>query len=133
VIVSFHVASGAAGGAIAGTRLRALALGPVLHLLGDLVPHRDIASRGFEIVSGAALLVAIAVARGPFDPSVVGAAAASAPDVEHIVRFARPGGRKLFPSHRFHGWHRTGGVPAWLQLLSAGAIVGVLVSSRKEP
>jgi hypothetical protein len=131
VIVSLHVATGAAGGALAGTRLRALALGPLLHLAGDLIPHEDIPSRRFEIASGIALLGLVALARGPFDPAVIGAAAASAPDIEHVVRLRRPGGRKLFPSHRIHGWHRSGGLPAGLQLLTAGAIVGVLLSSRK--
>jgi hypothetical protein len=133
LIVSLHVATGAAGGALAGTRLRALALGPLLHLAGDLMPHEDIRSRRFEIASGLALLGLVAAVRGPFDPAVIGAAAASAPDVEHVLPLPRPGGRNLFPSHRFHGWHRSGGVPAWAQLLASGVIVGVLISSRKEP
>ena len=45
MIVSMHVASGAAAGALAGTRRRALVLGPLLHALGDRIPHSDIASR----------------------------------------------------------------------------------------
>jgi hypothetical protein len=119
-----HVASGAAAGALAGTRRRALVLGPLLHALGDRIPHRDIASRRFEIGSGLVLLGAIAGATGPFSPAVVGAIASSAPDLEHVLRLPRPGGRKLFPSHRVKGWHRAGGVPAWLQLLVAGALAG---------
>lgn len=133
MIVSLHVATGAAGGALAGTRLRALAIGPLLHLAGDLMPHEDIESRRFEIASGLALLGLLAAVRGPFDPAVIGAAAASAPDVEHVLPLPHPGGRNLFPSHRIRGWHRSGGVPAWAQLLAAGVIVGVLLSSRKEP
>ena len=126
------MASGAAGGALAGSRRRALLLGPALHLAGDLIPHRDIASRRFEIASGVALLALLAAARGPLDPAVLGGAAAAAPDLEHVLPFPRPGGRKLFPSHRFRGWHRAGGVPAWTQLLAAGVIVGVLIRPRKE-
>jgi hypothetical protein len=79
VIVSMHVATGAAAGAAAGTRRRALLLGTVLHALGDRIPHHDIASRRFEIVAGALEVVALALARGPLDPAVIGALAASAP------------------------------------------------------
>ena len=132
MIVSLHVATGAAGGALAGSRLRALAVGPLLHLAGDLVPHQDVASRRFEIWSGIACLIAIAAARGPLDPAVVGGAAASAPDLEHVLPLPQPGGRKLFPSHRVPGWHRAGGVPAWAQLLAAGLIVGALVGPRRR-
>ncbi|HEY2939348.1 MAG TPA: hypothetical protein VGJ27_06020, partial [Gaiellaceae bacterium] len=66
-------------------------------------------------------------ARGPLDPAVAGALAASAPDLEHVIRFPRPGGRKLFPSHRFRGWHRAGGLSAPLQLLLAGFLLGLLL------
>jgi hypothetical protein len=132
VIVSLHVASGALAGALAGSRTRALVLGPLAHLLGDRMPHQDIASRRFEIASGTAALLLLAARRGPLDPAVLGAVGASVPDVEHVVRFPRPGGRKLFPSHRFHGWHRPGGVPTWAQLLAAGAILGVLASATNR-
>jgi hypothetical protein len=132
MIVSFHVATGAAGGALAGSRLRALALGPLLHLAGDRIPHQDIASRRFEIASGVALLLGVAGARGPFSPAVVGAVGASAPDLEHVLRLPRPGGRKLFPSHRVRRWHRAGGVPAWAQLLGAGLLAGFVLSSGRR-
>jgi hypothetical protein len=127
MIVSLHVATGAAGGALVRSRLAAVPLGWLLHLAGDRLPHQDIESRRFEIASGIGLLAPLALTRGPLDVTIVGALAASTPDVEHLVRLPRPGGRKLFPSHRFHGWHRPGGAPAWLQLLAAGAIVGALI------
>jgi hypothetical protein len=127
VIVTLHVATGGAAGAAAGSRFGALALGLLAHLAGDRLPHQDIGSRRFEIGSGVALIALLAAARGPGDPAVVGALAASAPDLEHVLPLPQPGGRKLFPSHRLHGWHRTGGLPAWVQLLSAGVIVAVLV------
>jgi hypothetical protein len=132
LIVSVHVASGALGGTLAGSRRRAAALGPLLHAAGDLIPHRDIPSRRFEIGSGLALLGLIAARRGVFDAAVVGGATAAAPDLEHVLSLPRPGGRKLFPSHRFHGWHQEGGVPAWAQLVLAGLMVGLVLSSRKE-
>ena len=132
MIVSMHVATGAAAGAAVGSRLGALALGPILHLVGDRIPHQDIASRNFEIASGVAGVLLIAAMRAPLDPAVVGALAASAPDLEHVLPFPRPGGRKLFPSHRKPGLHRLGGVPAWLQLLLAGAILGWLAAPRRR-
>jgi hypothetical protein len=130
VIVSMHVASGAAAGALLGSRRRALAAGPLLHLVGDVVPHQDIASRRFEIGSGVVLVAVLAAARGPLHPAVFGAAAASAPDLEHVFRPRRLGRRKLFPTHRFSGWHRSGGVRAWVQLLLAGAIFGATIGRR---
>jgi hypothetical protein len=131
MIVSFHVASGAAVGAAAGSRGRAVVLGLLAHGLADRVPHTDISSRTFEVRSGAVLLLLVALRRGLLDPATVGAAAASVPDVEHVVRLPRPGGRKLFPSHRFDGWHRSGGLPPWVQLLAAGALAGLVVAGRR--
>jgi hypothetical protein len=132
VIVSLHVASGAALGAAAGSRRGAVGLGLLAHALGDRIPHHDIASRRFELRSGAALWALVALRRGLLDPATLGAAAAAAPDVEHVLRLPRPGGRKLFPSHRFHGWHRAGGLPAWLQLLAAGVLAGLVLGSGRR-
>jgi hypothetical protein len=128
MIVSLHVATGGLAGALAGSRGRAVALGLVAHALGDRMPHEDLRSRRFETASGIAALLLLTAARGPLDPAVVGAAAGSVPDVEHVLRLPRPGGRKLFPSHRVYGWHRTGGLPASVQLVIAGAIVGALAA-----
>jgi hypothetical protein len=132
VIVSLHVATGAAGGALVRSRSGALVLGLALHGLGDAVPHHDIESQGFEIGSGATALLALAARYGPFHPVTIGALAASAPDIEHVLPLPRPGGRKLFPSHRVEGWHREGGIPAWAQLAAAGAILAVLLGARRR-
>ena len=128
MIVALHVATGAAAGAASRSRLAALLLGPVLHLAGDRLPHEDFRSRPFEIGSGVAGLVLLAVRRGPFDPATLGAVASSAPDLEHVLPFLRPGGRKLF--HDRLGWHREGGFPAPVQLVLAGVLIGALVGSR---
>jgi hypothetical protein len=133
VIVSLHVATGAAVGAAVRSRVAAFALGPLAHLAGDWLRHEDIASRRFEFVTGSAGILLLAARRGALDPATIGAVAASAPDIEHAVRLPRPGGRQLFPSHRLAGWHRAGGVPAWTQLLAAGVILGALAASRREP
>ncbi len=129
MIESLHVASGAAAGAALRSRTAAVVAGPVLHILGDLIPHQDIASRGFEVGSGVLGVLFVAARRGPTDAATIGALAASAPDIEHVVKLPRPGGRKLFPSHRLPGWHRPGGVPAWAQLLAAGALLGIVLSA----
>ncbi len=76
------------------------------------MPHDDIPDRAFEIGSGIAGVLLLGAVRGPLDPAVTGALAASLPDLEHVFRFPRPGGRKLFPSHRLRGWHGRGGVSA---------------------
>jgi hypothetical protein len=113
---------------MSGSRLRALTLGPMLHLAGDLLPHRDIDSRGFEISSGLLCLALLVARRGLFDAATIGAVASSAPDVEHIVSSLRIGGRKVF--HGWLGWHRSGPLPAEIQLVVAGAIIGALIAHR---
>ena len=127
MIVALHVATGAAAGAASGSRLAALLLGPVLHIAGDRVPHRDFHSRRFEIGSGLGGIL-LAARRGPLDPATLGAAASSAPDLEHVFPLLRPRGRKLFHDH---GWHRSGRFPASLQLLLAVAILAVLCAPKE--
>ncbi|MDX6509887.1 MAG: hypothetical protein QOG81_1639, partial [Gaiellaceae bacterium] len=48
-------------------------------------------------------------------------------DLEHVLPFPRPGGRKLFPTHRVAGWHRSGGIPTWAQLAGAGVILALVL------
>ena len=127
MIVSLHVATGAATGALTGSRSVAVLLGPLVHLAGDRVPHDDIDSLGFEIGSGLVVLALLAARRGVFDPAVLGGATAAAPDLEHVVPWLRPGGRKLF--HREGSVHR--GLSTRVQLLLAGAIVGFLLGRRR--
>jgi hypothetical protein len=131
VIVSLHVATGAALGALTRSRVAALALGPPLHLACDRIPHEDIDDRRFEIRSGVFAMALLAVSRGPLDPAMLGAASATAPDLEHIFRWLRPRGRKLFHGRR--GWHRSGGFRADVQLLLAGVIIGVLLKPPPWP
>jgi hypothetical protein len=129
VIVSLHVATGGCLGLLTGSRAAALVLGPPLHVAGDRVPHHDIPSRRFEIVSGGVCLALLAARHGPLHPVTIGAAAASAPDLEHVVPRLRPHGRKLF--HRGGGRHGRG-LPASVQLLLAGAILGSLLAPRRR-
>ena len=128
MIVSLHVATGAALGAAVRSRPLALLLGPPLHLAGDRVPHEDIPDRSFEVGSGLLALGLVAAVRGPFDPAVLGGAAAAMPDLEHLIPWLRPGGEKLF--HRGGGRHGAG-ISVETQLLLAGTIVGLLLARRR--
>jgi hypothetical protein len=127
MIVSLHVATGAAAGSLTHSRPIAALLGPLVHLAGDRVPHDDIHHLGFEIGSGLAALALLAARRGVLDPAVLGGATAAAPDLEHVLPWLRPRGRKLF--------HREGnvdsGISTGIQLVAAGAIVGVLLWRRR--
>jgi hypothetical protein len=117
---------------VARSRVTALLLGLPLHLAGDRVPHQDIASRRFEIGSGVFCLGLLAARRGPLDPVTLGAASAAAPDLEHVLPWLRPGGRKLF--HGRGGGHGSARpLSANAQLLLAGAIVGTLLTLRATP
>jgi hypothetical protein len=129
MIVAMHIATGAAGGAVVRSPIGAAFLGPVLHALGDRIPHEDIASRRFEVGCGILGVLALAAVRGPLDAATVGAVAAAAPDVEHVIRLPRPSGRKLFPSHRIPGFHRPGGVSAQVQLVLAGLLLGSVLGA----
>jgi hypothetical protein len=129
MISSLHVATGAAAGALLRSPRAAFAAGPLLHVAGDRMPHHDIAWRKFELWTSIGGVLALALSRGPLDPATVGAFSSAVPDAEHVLRLPRPGGRKLFPSHRFPGWHRPGGVPASLQVVAAGAILAGLVAA----
>lgn len=128
MIVSLHVAIGGAAGALVRSRPLALLLGPALHLAADRVRHEDIPDRSFEICSGLACLALLAARRGTLDAAVLGGAASAAPDLEHVLPWLRPGGRKLFHWTAQHG----GGLSADRQLLLAGAMVGVLAGRRKR-
>jgi hypothetical protein len=128
VIVSFHVATGAVAGALAGSRRAAVPVGLALHLVSDLVPHRDFRSVRFEVASGIVGVLALGMRRGFGAPATIGAVASSIPDLEHVVRLPRPGGRKLFPSHRWEALHRRGGVSVLAQLLLAAAILAALLA-----
>jgi hypothetical protein len=130
VIVSLHVATGAAAGALARSRRSAILLGLATHAAGDRVPHHDIANRSFELVSGLAGVAALVARFGAFDKVTLGAISGSIPDVEHVVRLPRPGGHKLFPSHRIHGWHHAGGLRTSTQLLLAGFVLGLVLGPR---
>ena len=128
MIVSLHVAVGGAAGALVRSSTHAHQHRPPHHNAGDRVPHQDIPDRSFEIGSGLVALVVLAVRRGPLDPAVLGAAACSSPDLEHVLPWLRLRGEKLF--HRGGGRHGAG-MPAETQLLLAGVTLGWLLARRR--
>ena len=130
MIVAVHVASGALAGALLGSRRAAVPAGLALHVAGDLIPHHDFRSRPFEFGSGVVGVLALAFVRGFGDPATVGAIASSAPDFEHITPLPRPGGRKLFPSHRWERLHRSGGLSSGAQLALALGVLAALLARR---
>lgn len=131
MIVALHAALGAATGAGSSSRVAAIALGPPFHVASDRVPHRHPAHDLTEYAAGLAVLAAVARARGIFDPATLGALAAVAPDVEHLVpRRLRPRGAKLFHRRPERRGARTRGISAPAQMLLAGAIVSLVVRRR---
>jgi hypothetical protein len=132
VIVAAHVATGALMGAVTGDRAVAAVGGLALHAAGDAIPHEDFDSLQLESGVGLVLLAALALRRGFTDPAVVGAVFCAAPDLEHVLPHPGHDRPKLFPSHRLEHWHRSGGVPAPLQLAASLVIVGALVLRSKE-
>src|SRR5205807_9293363 len=92
VIVSLHVATGGAAGALLRSRPLALLLGPALHLAGDQVPHEDIPDRSFEIGSGLVALGLLAARCGPPHPAVLGGAAAAPPRPQRLLPRPPPAG-----------------------------------------
>ena len=128
MIVSLHVATGGAAGALLRSRVLALAVGPALHVAGDRVPHEDIPDRSFEIGSGLVALGLLAARRGLFDPAVLGGTAAAMPDLEHVVPWLRLDGEKIF--HRDGGRHGAG-ISVETQLLLAGVLVGLLLGRAR--
>ena len=132
-MVLIHVATGAAGGFVARKRLAAVPMGLVLHAAADVVPHDDVPSHAFEAASGVAALAWLGRRFGAFDPVTVGAAVSAAPDLEHVLRLPRPGGRKIFPTHR---WPRPAGrrrVPVAAQVLGSAAILVLLARRHAGP
>lgn len=117
MIVALHVATGAATGAVTRSRLAAVALGPLLHLASDRVPHRH-PHLAWDLLLGAAGLAYVAERRGFGDAATFGALAAVAPDLKHILRRGR---RKRFRRRR-----KPSGLPVRAQLALAAALVARL-------
>ena len=126
LIVAFHAASGAAAGSASQSTLLALAVGPILHVAADRVPHRHPGHDVWEYATGAVALGLLVRRRGLLDAATIGAIAAVAPDLEHLLPH-KPERRKRF--HNRPGSDRVGpnGLSVAAQLfLSAALLAPVL-------
>ena len=133
MIVLFHAASGAAAGALARSRIAALALGPGLHVAADQVPHRHPERTRWEYLAGSVAIGALAKRRGVFDVATLGAFATVLPDLEHIILGPRPGGAKLFHRRRGADRHDATGLSTGTQTLLAVLLLTPLLASARRP
>lgn len=132
-----HVATGAlAGHGRSGLR-DAFLTGLVTHAAMDVIPHGEVHDEYFELFTGAAGVVALAARHGWASPITIGAIGAIVPDMEHIPQVFGVRVPALFPTHRFgvlHGWEtKPLAIPAWLQAVLGGAVIGAFVALRRRP
>ncbi len=108
----FHVAAGAATGAVVKRPSKAFSTGIVVHLVADLIPHQehdtsdhepDLRTGLLDAITGIGLLALFAKLCGRDSGCFAGALGAALPDAEHLMpwnfRDAPP--LKLFPTHFF--------------------------------
>lgn len=110
----------------------AFVAGLVTHAAMDVIPHGEVHDEHFELVSGAAGVLALAARHGWASPITVGAIGAIVPDMEHIPQVLGLRTPPLFPTHRWgmlHGWEtKPLAIPAWLQAVLGGAVIGALAA-----
>jgi hypothetical protein len=126
MIVSLHLATGAATGELSRSRRLAVASGPVLHVLSDRVPHRHPDHLVWDYVASAIAFGVVARSRGMRDAATLGAVAAVIPDLEHVLPARGP---KVF--HRRRRRRRAAGLSVGTQLgLTAVMLVPLLARRR---
>jgi hypothetical protein len=131
MIVALHVATGAATGALMRSRIAALAMGPLLHVASDRVPHRHPSHPSLDYLTGLLAVGALAARRGVSDAATVGAFAAVVPDLEHLIPALRPRGMKVFHRRR-GGDRRSTGLSPGAQMILAGVILAPLVLRERR-
>jgi hypothetical protein len=130
-----HAASGALVGRACDGPLDALIAGMAVHALGDVVPHGEINDTQFEVKTAIASIALLALRYGPGSPVVWGAVGGVLPDAEHVLPTSIKPERAMFPTHRYESLHASDGalaIPAWLQAIIGGAIVGALLMLRRR-
>lgn len=132
LIVVFHAASGAAVGSIARSRLVSAAVGPLLHIGADRIPHDHPRHARWEYVSGLLFMGWLIRRRGLFDPATVGAASTVMPDLEHLIPRSPRRNRKLFHARRRRNEPVRRRVSVRAQLLST-ALLSLPVLVRRPP
>ena len=133
MIVALHVATGAATGALTRSRIAAVAIGPVLHVASDRVPHRHFRHASVDYLTGLLAFGALVRRRGGSDAATLGALAAVMPDAEHLVPALRPRGVRVFHRRRRRRRRKPSGLPAGVQLFLAVAMLApLLLGERNE-
>lgn len=133
-----HVATGALSGRHGAGILDALVAGLATHAAMDVIPHGEVHDDAFELVTGVAGVLAIAARHGWRSPVTIGAIGSVLPDLEHIPKhFFGRHTAPVFPTHRWgflHGWEtKPLAIPAWLQAVAGGAVIGALAARRRRP
>lgn len=120
MICAVHALVGAAVGKIAGSRGKAFAAGVATHLIGDLLPHKDLAPK----VEAPLLLFTLLILlwrHGLFSPEFWGSMGGVAPDVENAAQIAGiiPRSAMRFPTHQGEGTHGPKVGSVWPQAVLA--------------
>lgn len=131
-----HVATGALAGRHRIGTLDALLAGLAAHAAIDVIPHGEVHDDRFELLTGAAGVLAIAARHGWRSPVTIGALGSVIPDMEHLPKLVGIDTPPVFPTHRWgvlHGWEtKPLALPAWLQAMFGGAVIGALVASARR-
>lgn len=127
-----HVATGALVGRRHTALLDAFLAGLATHAAMDVIPHGEVHDDYFELVTGAAGVLALGARHGWASPITVAALGSVVPDMEHLPKLVGIRTPPIFPTHRFgalHGWEdKPLVVPAWLQAVLGGAVIGIFVA-----
>lgn len=131
-----HAASGALVGRSCNGVLDALVAGFVTHGVMDVAPHGEVHDDRFEILTGAAAILALASRYGWRSPVTMGAIGSVLPDMEHVPSLVGIKLPPLYPTHRWgrlHGWeHKPLAIPWRVQAIVGGAVIGMLVARRSR-
>ena len=131
-----HVATGALAGRGRTALREAFLAGLATHAAMDVIPHGEVHDDYFELVTGAAGVLALAARHGWSSPITIGAIGSIVPDMEHIPQLFGVHAPPLFPTHRYgvlHGWEtKPLAIPAWLQAVLGGAVIGIFVALRRR-
>lgn len=128
-----HIATGALLGKRCAGPVEAALTGVFLHGLMDVAPHGEVGDRRFEIGSTFAGLALLGARYGVRSPILWGAVGGVLPDVEHVLPQRIRPSRELFPTHSIkwlHSSDKAFNIPAWVQVVAGGAVVGALVFAR---
>lgn len=133
MICAVHALVGAVVGRVAGRRPGAIASGVATHLIGDLIPHKDLDPK-VEAPLLAGALGWIALRFGVTSPEFLGAVGGMAPDIENAAMLAGflPREKMRFPTHLGDDRHGPKISSALPQALIAGACLLYLIRSSSQ-